>query len=233
MFTCYRTRTPNKRLLAAVDQDVYSSFIQEQVELLGGCKKFYEQIDRSLQNGRLEQFIMKEQKLLYRWGEKFFRKKFKCIYFGDPRPSSGAPLETTFYWETDGRDDAHCCDTVPYQITEKFDQVMRLAASTEKLDLREERIYFESNEGCEGRNIEYRDEPERFDDDEWEDEDYDYCDLLEEGKLDGDGRCECVSCEERKKRYIEYLMKNEAIKKRYWKWKDQEEKEKLGLQDEL
>eukprot|EP00092_Neocalanus_flemingeri_P038140 GFUD01041515.1.p1 GENE.GFUD01041515.1~~GFUD01041515.1.p1 ORF type:complete len:513 (+),score=141.33 GFUD01041515.1:60-1598(+) len=212
----------NARMLDAVDQNKYAGFVQEQVDMLGGCKTFYNEVANSLTSG-IKQFIKEEQKSLYEWRSTFFREKFKCIYFGDPRPSAGKPVESTFYWTTDGGDDAHCMDTEPYQVTERFDKLMELAASTVRLNLDRERIYFENYEGCPGKDILYNDEPSFRGDDEWEDEDYDYCYLVEEGKLCTEGLCYCSDCERRKEKYIQYLRGSDAIKKRYLKWRKEED----------
>ena len=219
MFRSSGWKDANKRMLAAVDQEVYLGFIQEQVDLLGGCKTFYQEVANSLTRG-INTFIKEEQKTLYNWRSKFFREKFKCIYFGDPNPSAGEHVESTFYWYTDGRDDAHCSYTKPYQITERFDELMKLAASTVKLRLSEERIHFECYEGHPGRKIEYSEDESDYD--EWEDEDYDHCQLIEDGKLE-EWSCDCQVCAVRKEKYIKYLLGSENIKNKYWKWKQEEE----------
>ena len=105
----------NARMLASIDMQVYDGFVQEQVKLLGGCQRFYEDVAASLGSGR-RPFIREEQKALYMWRNDFFHDKFQCIYFGNPRPSDGGALKTSFYWATEGNDDAHCLDTLPYQV---------------------------------------------------------------------------------------------------------------------
>ena len=88
----------------------------------------------------------------------------------------------------------------PLQITEKFKTVMLLAASKVTLDLERERIYFESCEGALGREI-LEDEEASWDEDEWQEEDYDHCVLLEDGKLEDRGDCLCRLCQERQERW--------------------------------
>ena len=237
----YGWRKANKKMLAAVDKEIHAGFIQEQVDLLGGCKELYEVIDKSLCNSRLVPFYREEQKALLEWRKKFFREKFKSEYFRDPRPRG--PMETALYWFTDGADDAHCMDTEPYQTTQNFHKVMELAASTVRLDPNMERVYFESYEGHEGRKLEsilIYDIEDSDSDGEWDDEDYDYCYLVEYGKL----ACEeekyeshwsCKICVDKKQEYIQYLRESDSIKEKYWKWKkeEKEEQEEEGLDEEF
>ena len=98
----------NAKMLASVDEDVYKGFIQEQVNMLGGCKRFYKKVANSLKYERLIGCIAEEQIALYRWRKQFFREKLKCTYFRD------RPEGCTFFWTTDGHHDAHCLDTIPY-----------------------------------------------------------------------------------------------------------------------
>jgi len=145
-------REVNKRMLAAVDDDVYSGFIKEQVKLVGGCEKFYELLDIQLCKAEVLPFFKEEQRDLLEWREEFFRDKFKSEFFGD---SYGESVKTTFFWFTDGNDDAHCMDTIPYQITQNFDELMQLAASTVTLNPARERIYLECYEGHESKKLFY------------------------------------------------------------------------------
>ena len=83
---------------------------------------------------------MKEaQKQLYKWREEFFHKNFKSTYFGADKKDAN--------WITLGADDTHQMDTVPYQITQNFDEVLKLASTKKILDPTQyERFYFEDNE---------------------------------------------------------------------------------------
>ena len=99
-------------MLAAVDEEVHAGFIQGQVKLLGGCKDFYELIDKSLSRTSIMPFFKEEQRSLLEWREEFFEEKF----------SWKSSREASLYWFTDGNDDAHGMDTMPYQITQNFDE---------------------------------------------------------------------------------------------------------------
>ena len=232
----FKMREANKRMLAAVDDDMYSGFVKEQVNLVGGCEKFYEFLDKSLYNAEVLPFFKEEQRDLLEWREDFFREKFKSEFFGD---YYGESVKTTFYWFTDGNDDAHCMDTIPYQITQNFDKLMQLAASTVTLNPARERIYLESYEGHESKKLFY-DYDDDYLDDEWTDEDYDYCYLVEEGKLmceseeynsegldESHWKCKNDDCKDRRAEYIQYLKQSETCKEKYLAWKKQEEQEKI------
>ena len=79
------------------------------------------------------------QRRLYQWREEFFHDKFKSQYFDSDLPASN--------WITLGLDDAHGHDTVPFQITRNFNEVMKLAASKKVLDPNQfEHFYFASDE---------------------------------------------------------------------------------------
>ena len=76
------------------------------------------------------------QQKLFEWREKFFRDKFK---------STVACGDDTKTWITDGGDDAHGFDTIPYQIACNFDNVLKLA-STKRILGPKEYFFFEHDE---------------------------------------------------------------------------------------
>ena len=220
----------NKKILASVDEEVYKGFVQEQVDMLGGCERYYKKVADSLSDNRLIGFLAEDQITLYEWRSNFFREKLKCTFFGDRAEGC------TFFWTTDGHDDAHCMDTVPYQITENFDEIMRLAASTIKLDVFNERIYLESDECAPGKFFEYKewdDSCYEEDDEEWFEEDNDHLELFEKGKLPEGHLFDCKNCEgfkseskdceSKKEVYMNYLLASESIKEKYLKWKEKED----------
>ena len=104
---------------------------EEQVTLLGS-ENVYRRMDRNLRESRFEPFFAKEQFELYSWREEFFHSQF--------------PEET---WFTDGADDSHDFDTVPFQITARWDSVVALASSSKRPT--EKTIYFENDESKSGR----------------------------------------------------------------------------------
>ena len=83
---------------------------------------------------------MKEaQKQLYQWREEFFHKNFKSVYFGADKKDAN--------WISFGFDDTHIFDTVPFQITQNFKEVLKLSSTKKVLESTQyERFYFEDNE---------------------------------------------------------------------------------------
>ena len=75
----------------------------------------------------VEEMIDSQQKL-YEWRKEFFRDKFKRAV-----------------WVTDGGDDSHDLDTIPYQICCNFDTLATLA-STKRTLAPKEYYFFENNE---------------------------------------------------------------------------------------
>ena len=84
-----------------VDRDMMVSIILEQIKLVGS-KKLYEKVSKFYTG---QTYFIQEQMKLYQWRENFFYQNF-------PDDS----------WYTDGGDDAHYLDTVPYQITTRRPQ---------------------------------------------------------------------------------------------------------------
>jgi len=134
----------NDRMLEEVDMDAYNGFLKEQLDLFGGCKELYSRVANSLDRGKLVPGLKEEQKALYFWRENFFKKHFKCIH-----PEGRIASENTLYWTCEGSGDEQLFDTVPFQITgkQRFDTVMKLAASTVKFNSCCELLFFGAEEG--------------------------------------------------------------------------------------
>ena len=106
----------NTELVQAADQGKISSAVSQQVALLGS-RRLYERINTNLKISKFEPhfakvnfpswggpvswdpFRLQEQFELYNWREEYFHTQF-------PEDS----------WFTDGADDSHDFDTVPYQV---------------------------------------------------------------------------------------------------------------------
>ena len=82
----------------------------------------------------VEEMIDSQQKL-YEWRKEFFHDKFKNAGFND--------RVTT--WVTDGGEDSHHSDTIPYQICTNFDTLATLA-STKRTLAPKEYYFFEHDE---------------------------------------------------------------------------------------
>jgi len=115
----------NVELVSITDESKVDKIKADQVEIVGSLK-LYERINLNFRMERFEPFFAKEQFELYRWREDFFHSSF---------PEEG--------WFTDGADDSHAFDTVPYQITKNFQHVVALACSPRNM---QERVYFQNDE---------------------------------------------------------------------------------------
>jgi len=115
----------NVELVSITDESKVDKIKADQVEIVGSLK-LYERINLNFRLERFEPFFAKEQFELYRWREDFFHSSF---------PEEG--------WFTDGADDSHAFDTVPYQITKNFQHVVALACSPRNM---QERVYFQNDE---------------------------------------------------------------------------------------
>ena len=76
-------------------------------------------------------------------------------------------------WITLGLDDSHTYDTLPYNVTQDFDTVMRLASSKKVLDPNQHEHYYFKNDECVSNKAFRKFEQEKEDDDEEEKEDED------------------------------------------------------------
>jgi len=115
----------NVELVSITDESKVNKIKADQVEIVGSLK-LYERINLNFRLERFEPFFAKEQFELYRWREDFFHSSF---------PEEG--------WFTDGADDSHAFDTVPFQITKNFQHVVALACSPRNM---QERVYFQNDE---------------------------------------------------------------------------------------
>jgi len=136
---CRIAKEVNNEALAEVDEAMLADFHQKQVELFDGDEEFLAEVDASLMELKVVESLRDGQRKLYQWREEFFHDKFKSKYFDSDLPDSN--------WITLGFDDTHGFDTVPYQITRHFAEVMMLAASRKVLDPNQyEHFYFASDE---------------------------------------------------------------------------------------
>jgi len=115
----------NKRLVEATDTTQVDKVVADQIKVVGSAKLF-ERISKNFEEVKFEPFFAKEQFDLYSWREDFFHSSF--------------PEEN---WFTDGGDDSHEFDTVPYQITKNFDAVVALACSPRATH---DKVYFRCDE---------------------------------------------------------------------------------------
>jgi len=109
------------------DRQAVISVREEQVKLLGGCELLYDKVHSNLKTLRFDPYFAKEQFKLYTWREEFFNAKF--------------PDDT---WYTDGADDSHSFDTIPYQISVLWDKLVPLACCPNKAQ--DGAVYLENDE---------------------------------------------------------------------------------------
>ena len=97
-----RTVVSSKLKYLKFDHEMIESIILEQIKLVGS-KKMYDKVSRFCFG---ESYFLKEQMKLYQWRENFFHQNFP---YGS--------------WYTDGGDDSHDFDTVPFQIVKPKSKV--------------------------------------------------------------------------------------------------------------
>jgi len=138
---CRIAKEVNKEALTEeqVDETILADFHRKQVELLGGDEEFFAKVDASLKDLKAVDGMRDAQRKLYQWRGEFFRENFKTKFFDHDSPVSN--------WITLGLDDAHIHDVLPFQISQNFLEVMKLAASKKVLDPNQfEHFYFASDE---------------------------------------------------------------------------------------
>jgi len=117
--------TKNKFRLLFSDETKVADIIAAQVKLLGSVQ-IYEKLDKNLRELKFDPYFAEEQFELYAWREDFFYRNF-------PNDS----------WFTNGNEDNHEMHTIPYQITQKFEQVVGLSCSILNID---GSVYFDNND---------------------------------------------------------------------------------------
>jgi len=131
-------RFPNYKFLDKTDYEAVKKLVQQQVDLLGS-DRLYRRVDKNLFEHKFDAFFAIELFELYAWRIEFF-----YTTFGHSNQRNSSDVLT---WYTDSLDDEpEQTDTVPYQITKNFDNVMALACSSENNRNAKTSIYFESNE---------------------------------------------------------------------------------------
>ena len=127
------------------------------------------------------------QRQLFQWRMDFFKAHFFSMFCGHDLPASN--------WITLGLDDSHTLDTVPFQITQNFDEVLKLASTRRVLDPNQyEHFYFKNNEWLSFR-ASFR--FERDQEEEEEDDDGEVGNKVEE--IEESAACDCgcqTACEE-------------------------------------
>ena len=98
------------RLLMEVDQEMVARLLEDQVEVVGGDRGLYRLLDSSLKATTFQPSLLVAQSKLYNWRRDFFVTHF--------------PVNRGL-WFTD----SYCRDTVTFQVTVNWDQVLALGCS--------------------------------------------------------------------------------------------------------
>ena len=80
------------------------------------------------------------QRQLFQWRMDFFKAHFFSMFCGHDLPASN--------WITLGLDDSHIFDTLPYNVTQNFEEVMMLASTKKILDPNQHEHFYFSNDEC-------------------------------------------------------------------------------------
>lgn len=115
-----------KAAVKAADENILLKIREEQIELLGGCESLFNAVDYNLRRHSFSSDLAVPQYKLYEWREQFFHTQ---------HPDNS--------WFTDWADDAHYFDTIPYQITKNWIEVVALSCSPFR---KKRRIFFENYE---------------------------------------------------------------------------------------
>ena len=111
--TCDKKINEGKRkvleYLSEVDKTKLDKYMKEQIQLVGG-EIIYTHVNNCLKEEIVELSLLKELCKLYKWRQTFFDEHLPVL--------GGS-------WFTD----SFCRDVVTYQITENFDQILKLASS--------------------------------------------------------------------------------------------------------
>jgi hypothetical protein len=126
-----------------IDKSEVEKVRKAQIDLFGGNTLLYLRVDQNLKEHGFEPLFAREQYKLFTWREKYFNNKFTTEDNIRTRTYDGKIKKNgKMKWHTNGGDDSHSFDTVPYQITKHFQDVVELACSKENTS----EIYFDNDE---------------------------------------------------------------------------------------
>lgn len=99
-----------RKCLADVNDEEEGKVMQEQIKVVGGSHKIYELVDQNLRCNLIECSLWKETLNLYRWRKNYFTTNLGAspkLWFSNLKRQ----------------------DTISYQITQKFEQVVKICCS--------------------------------------------------------------------------------------------------------
>ena len=113
----------NKVALEDVNETLLEEFRSQERAIFGGDDSFHKIVSESLKEGEVREDILVAQRMLYKHRKDFFKDKIgNWTRKDDP-------------WFTNGTDDTHYFEVIPFQITKNHDEVLRLAASNKKINI--------------------------------------------------------------------------------------------------
>ena len=129
----------NKEALLDINEPRLEEFKKKQLDLFGGDSNFLKTVDQSLKDLKESGVFLAAQKLLFKYRKSFFLEHFGDFDGGD-------------FWFTDGSDDTHHFEVIPFQVTQNFEELMKLASSNRKIKKGQEAFYFENSPICDDVN---------------------------------------------------------------------------------
>ena len=96
-------------LLTHVDEDEKAKVVAEQVEVVGGCRQTYKLVDENLRQSLIQHCLWKETLDLHQWRWRYFVRNL--------------PPQRSWF------SNASRLNTISYQITKNFDQVVNICCS--------------------------------------------------------------------------------------------------------
>lgn len=99
-----------KNYLNDINVDAKTKVMKKQIDIVGGCQHIYEIVNKNLKKGLIEFSLLKETCDLYSWRKSYFNKNLSV--------KQGAWFTNSYY-----------INTMTYQITKNFDQVVNICCS--------------------------------------------------------------------------------------------------------
>ena len=114
----------NKVALEDVNEALLEEYKTQERAIFGGDHSFHKIVSESLKEGEVREEILVAQRMLYKYRKNFFKKKMGNFNY-----------RKEMKWFSNGSDDTHYFEVVPFQITKNHEEVMRLAASNRKINI--------------------------------------------------------------------------------------------------
>ena len=114
----------NKVALEDVNEALLEEYKTQERAIFGGDHSFHKIVSESLKEGEVREDILVAQRMLYKYRKNFFKEKMGEYNY-----------RQEMKWFSNGSDDTHYFEVVPFQITKNHEEVMRLAASNRKINI--------------------------------------------------------------------------------------------------